>query len=290
MKNTASRRPRAGETRTTHSGHCPVCFRVQKLERGDRMVFHGFRRPGDGATYGDCLGTGYPAYEVSDEGCREYRGVRLVTKQVAEDRFRFLSSPKLDKLSVLGKDKAGNTVTITVRPGDKQWSIILREETRLAEAQREGSVDEIKRMDALIKNWKRRDVLTEEEAVEAKVTPEKVAARDARAEAKAAKEAKATALAAKRADKEAKLEAMRPQLEALILKFRSEIDKLAQNPTDENRIKALNIVREAIKPKNQKFGEIWGMHIFSKEASKSLFPYGYYLNDGDAENLARQKR
>lgn len=52
-------------------GTCQVCFHTQKLPSG-LLAFHGFRRPGDGTTYGRCPGTGYPPFEVSCERTKWY--------------------------------------------------------------------------------------------------------------------------------------------------------------------------------------------------------------------------
>ncbi len=59
-------------------GSCPICDRLQKLEKKRTrsghpvMVHHGYKRPGTGYIYGDCFGVGYPPYELSAEGCEAY--------------------------------------------------------------------------------------------------------------------------------------------------------------------------------------------------------------------------
>jgi hypothetical protein len=49
-------------------GHCPVCDRAQKI-RKNKMVLHGYERPGFGYIRGSCLGVKEPPYELSKEGC-----------------------------------------------------------------------------------------------------------------------------------------------------------------------------------------------------------------------------
>lgn len=287
MKSTTNKRPRATE-RETKSGHCPVCMHVQKLAGGERLVYHGFQRPGYGSTVGGCFGEGHLAYEISDEGCREYRKTKEAGVLYWHSEIQRLR--KATELTVTRRDRDNNFIKTVVRFGDPTWERALTEELRKAEWHLKGERSEINCMDSLLKLWRRKPVLTELEAVESKNTPEKVAARDARAEAKAAKEAKKKAAADKHNAKIDRLRELVPQRDALVASFRAELDKLAESPSDENRIRALKILREVIKPRNQKFGEIWVAEVTSKFMMSALFPKGYYLNESDAVILERQRQ
>jgi hypothetical protein len=54
-------------------GTCPVCERAARV-RAEKIVHHGFQRPGRGHIVGDCFGVGAPPYEVSPAGTRTYLG------------------------------------------------------------------------------------------------------------------------------------------------------------------------------------------------------------------------
>ena len=59
---------------------CPCCFRpfmlLPRAKKGDRsmpgIVLHGYRRPGTGYLQGECFGNGWPPFEISSEGTKEY--------------------------------------------------------------------------------------------------------------------------------------------------------------------------------------------------------------------------
>jgi hypothetical protein len=104
---------RVAESRTREgTGTCPVCFRNIKMKqkKGKRvpsMVLHGYKRPRWGHVVGNCPGTGWPPYELSDEGTREYardvKGRIAATKEELEkvERAKTLTETKHDY--VVGK-------------------------------------------------------------------------------------------------------------------------------------------------------------------------------------------
>jgi hypothetical protein len=60
-------------TVTTHYiGNCQICERDQKL-REERLVLHGYLRPGWGHVNGQCPGVGHAAYEHSCEALKAYK-------------------------------------------------------------------------------------------------------------------------------------------------------------------------------------------------------------------------
>lgn len=54
------------ETATRHVGNCQLCELDHKVQ-GDRLVHHGYKRPGHGYIYGDCDGVGQLPYELSSD-------------------------------------------------------------------------------------------------------------------------------------------------------------------------------------------------------------------------------
>lgn len=53
------------------SATCQICFREQQT-RAQRLVLHGYRRPGFGYIVGECWGVGYAPFEVSCERTKQY--------------------------------------------------------------------------------------------------------------------------------------------------------------------------------------------------------------------------
>ena len=53
------------------TGTCPVCFHNVKI-RQNRMVLHGYTRPGYGWIEGKCFGVGYLPFELSPEGSKDF--------------------------------------------------------------------------------------------------------------------------------------------------------------------------------------------------------------------------
>lgn len=54
-----------------NTGSCPACFRNVKLKwsgSSPTMVNHGFKRPGWGYQMGNCMGVGFPPFELSPRG------------------------------------------------------------------------------------------------------------------------------------------------------------------------------------------------------------------------------
>jgi hypothetical protein len=58
---------------------CPCCGRKIAVGTNDRMVNHGFQRPGYGWLVGNCIGVNHKPLEVSDEGLRYM--VELLTNE-----------------------------------------------------------------------------------------------------------------------------------------------------------------------------------------------------------------
>ncbi len=137
------------------TGSCPVCFANIKITEGDqKIVLHGYLRPGTGATHGSCEGVGYPAFELSVEGTEAYlkgtvqsqytKGLKLQAK---------LSSPDINLLSY------GSVVNPqTVQKGDPQWDYHLKRAQKEAEQFLKDATSNLEAYTKLVKNWKLRSL------------------------------------------------------------------------------------------------------------------------------------
>jgi len=84
-------------TKTTrHLGFCPCCGKTFKV-RGNKLVHHGYKRPGYGYIEGDCYGALRTPHELSDELAKEYRDRLQRTLIDQEDALAEL--PTLTKLT-----------------------------------------------------------------------------------------------------------------------------------------------------------------------------------------------
>jgi hypothetical protein len=54
------------------SGTCQACFGVFAL-KGDKLVHHGYLRPGDGCIHGDCCGVNHLPYELDVDVTKRWR-------------------------------------------------------------------------------------------------------------------------------------------------------------------------------------------------------------------------
>ena len=125
--------PSAEKTREG-TGSCPACFRniKTKLQSGKEhpvMVNHGFQRPGWGYIVGNCMGVGYPPFELSPEG----------TKALHESLKNHLAS-----LEVLLKKLEGTQ--------DLESDRVLQRTKRDIEL----ITQDVKTLDKLIREWKPR--------------------------------------------------------------------------------------------------------------------------------------
>jgi hypothetical protein len=143
------------------TGSCPACFQNIKLAGdGEKMVLHGYRRPGTGTTQGSCFGVGYPAFELSVKGTKAYRD------QVAEPAYK-LAKLKLEKLQrddleAFTSDRDPlNPKTIT--RDDPGFKHSLMSERQLAQHVLDMAEAEFKAYTKLVSNWKLRPLPKEGE-------------------------------------------------------------------------------------------------------------------------------
>src|ERR1700744_5588220 len=95
------------DLKTRFLGFCPICEGDFKL-RGNKLVHHGFTRPGVGYIIGDCLSVHELPYEISDNTCKLYQAGCL--------------NAKTDSENYLAKLKAGAVKTFLVPDYSKGYS------------------------------------------------------------------------------------------------------------------------------------------------------------------------
>lgn len=109
----------ASQRTRENTGSCSVCNQNIKLKPTNPpvMVLHGFQRPGIGYVIGDCGGVGWPPYEISADGCKNYiEKVLRPNLVIAEQYLNDLYADRVDTLDV--KDGPRR---IKVHPGDEKW-------------------------------------------------------------------------------------------------------------------------------------------------------------------------
>ena len=205
MRTTAS-----APTATRYIGNCQICEADQKLHQ-ERMVHHGYRRPGHGSIVGDCPGVGEVPYEVSCDLVKSYKA--NVESQLVGLR-KHLATLKASKVGYLtemkhvgGWGRMGQNVIIEYIAGVTEpyhWAQAVQHATFEVESNIRQCEHEIDRCTRRINAWSRKPIRTVEEE-QRKTDADKEgrkalrdAARAARGAKKAAYKAKQDALAAKR--------------------------------------------------------------------------------------------
>jgi hypothetical protein len=143
------------------TGSCPACFQNIKLANdGEKMVLHGYRRPGTGTTHGSCFGVGYPAFELSVKGTKDY------LKQVVEPNYK-LKKLKLERLQrddlEAFEDDRDPMNPKTVTKEDPRFQHSLMSARDLAEHVLMLAEADFKAYTKLVANWKSRPLPKEGE-------------------------------------------------------------------------------------------------------------------------------
>jgi hypothetical protein len=191
------------EMKTRFLGFCPICEGDFKLH-GDKLVHHGFTRPGVGYIIGDCLSVHELPYELSDETCRKYKAGCENALKGAQKYLARLKAGEVKTIKVPDYSKGYSRfpamveITIVHLAFEQAWE----SEVHQTEYRIRGLEREITRMVKYIEAWVLKPVRTLEEEMAAKRAgvAERKAERDAK---RAVKFAKQAALKAKQADREA---------------------------------------------------------------------------------------
>ncbi len=176
---------------TRYIGTCPVCEGEFRLHR-ERMVHHGYRRPGHGSIEGDCPGVGYPPYEVSTEGTEHYLDRVSTSLLQTQDFLARLKLGEVDTIYV--RDYSGNferfpkMKPITAADG-YDFHQGIRNKITETEHEVKGLQREVARCERLISNWHWRPIRTLEESIE-RESAAKAERTAVRAQERAVREAK----------------------------------------------------------------------------------------------------
>lgn len=208
-----------GDAVTRHVGFCAICEGDFKLTEDDKLVHHGYKRPGIGYIVGDCIAVGYDPYEVSTEILHEYlAGLRPRLKR-ARTEHEHLVSVERGEAHYFEYVRHDWQRPRSERDFLTSWSRFVCEEDYdfkcaiadaifFARKRVEGLEREVARIERHIAAWVRKPVRTLEEIF--RVAEEKKAEARARVDAaRAARDAKRAAIDAKHAAHAAKQEADR---------------------------------------------------------------------------------
>jgi len=246
------------DLKTRYVGNCPVCEGDFKLTPdGQRLVHHGYKRPGDGMIHGDCFAVDYEPYEVSDRGCREYKDAVQATKEGHESYLKRLEAGEVRKLTKEKSRGAYRLPEFVEVNGDSEDAgeradferlrgyKINEMKSRITQCEQE-----LARMDRRIAAWVKKPIKTWEEAA-AEVAARTKAEREAR---RAILEEKRSAKRAKEAALKAKYAAWEAEKVALIAKYRETFEKLAASdgPLPNRQQNARIAWAEMHKAKNRK--------------------------------------
>ncbi len=133
-----------------NTGSCPCCFRSIKLKwsaQSPTMVNHGFKRPGWGRQEGNCMGVGFPPFEVSPRGTHHL--VESLEKQRERVQFTLDNIDTIDVLVLVPGD-----VRSVVKREDARWDKAVDTYQKNAPRLVKWLDDDIKRLAKMIADWK----------------------------------------------------------------------------------------------------------------------------------------
>lgn len=102
------------------AGTCQACFRNHSMTAAERLVHHGYERPGVGYIVGDCAGVGHEPYELSCELSKSWKAsvektlAGLITEQEA------LQADKVESLDVTTREQTSRRE----KPAGEGWRAI----------------------------------------------------------------------------------------------------------------------------------------------------------------------
>jgi hypothetical protein len=250
-------------------GNCQVCARDQKLH-SERMVHHGYKRPGHGFIEGDCPGVGEVPYETSCDLIKSYK-LRVENHRVS--LIAYLGDLKAGKITHLtelrskgfrqGHEIVEHVAGVT-EPG--LWSRVV--DSKISEVTMNiGQCEsEIERCARRITAWKLVPIRTVEEEV-AKADAEKAARKAIKDAAKAARQAKVAALRAKQ-------EALKARREGIKATFRTNFCELAALPKSEDRDAAVRTLCDRLALKKNSFFWVYELGVDDALVTLSLAERG----------------
>lgn len=250
-------------------GTCPVCEGEFKT-KNQKMVHHGYRRPGDGEIHDDCFGVGSLAYEVSDIGCKSYKSWVDGNKCSAKKQLdRLPEATHISRLEIKGSwSYEQKHFAIGVTPPHIWEREINRLESELKHKIQHYEWEE-DRMTRLIMNWVEKPLREVTEAVAQALVK---AEREKRAAERQAKRdeiaAKARALKEKRRAKE---ELRKAHVQSFVDSVKALREAVVNKEILDGRGAARALVEEFRSKKNErKFGYIW-LHKYVSLQDREAF-------------------
>lgn len=236
-----------------HLGFCPVCQRDIKI-RGNRLVHHGYERPGEGYIVGDCFAVDMPPHELSSETAVAYQ--RSVVTPAVQKAEREVETLKLDPEWMLferwepkAQGASGRSGYVTVQLTRSEvsaydWNQKLTGLRYKAQRYLDDMLTEQRRVQTLIDTWQPQPLREVEE--------EERREEQSRAERKAIVDAKRAAEAAKKAAYSAAAEARDAKRHALLQAFDAEFDALLRRPQGVDREEAALLLLQESRKKDHK--------------------------------------
>lgn len=218
--NTASAQAAVETTVTRFVGFCAICEQDHRLDpQSQRLVHHGYKRPGDGFIHGDCMAVGELAYEVSSEVLVRYRAVLLGQLKAVELRLGRFERGEVHFFTQSAWRRHGGMEEYSYSLFVTPYDVYILECDYIARKLRGEAASlkaEIERASKWIDGWSPKPVRTLEEKVEEerRAAAERKAARDA---VRAERDAKKAATAAKQQALEERREAQEAELKGVIV-------------------------------------------------------------------------
>lgn len=226
---------------TRFLGNCQICEADQKLH-GNKMVHHGYKRPGDGYIVGDCPGVHQDPYEVS---CELIKVEKTLTEASLAETEAFLSKLTSGQVKHLTKMSPydGRSMEFFVGVTDLHtWNRMVRTVTYQTESKVRMLNGLIAHYGERIANWSVKPIRTVEEE-QAKKDADQAAKKAVRDAARQAKLDKAAALKAKR-------EALKAEVEAEAIALAA----VAEMPSEK-------VIKKLAKKVNHVLSNCWSNHL-----------------------------
>lgn len=161
---------------TRHIGFCCVCAKDFKV-RGNKLVHHGYKRPGHGFIVGDCMGALETPHELSPELAKKYQGmirraIKSILKGAVEHSVRTEITLTKREWDREAKKWADNSYTITSE--SCEWDFNFRRIERSIKQNYAAHNAELDRITELVDTWELKTLTTREEDKAVKQDAKKV--------------------------------------------------------------------------------------------------------------------
>lgn len=190
------------KTTEDYIGTCQACFGEFKVGADKLMVLHGYQRPGDGYTHGNCAGYDHKPFEY--EHTLTDQIIAGLREQIAKDTeyLRALNAGEVVKLFRFEKQYDANHRStgeklVEYTPQDRKWSTVLDGKIYRTEADIRWNNGLVSHFQFRVDNWKPgiiagidTPVTGRERSLAKAYDPLEAAAAEERAKVKAARDAK----------------------------------------------------------------------------------------------------